>query len=116
MVDMADKARVLLRGLLREFRHLGDGQLKRNIRFSWRNVPAYNQVREDFNLMKDCTNKDDIDDCILNCELYLSYLHAVRREKELEEKYKSVGERPLEEIAAKVGLKLPEIYQDRRDS
>ena len=31
MVDMADKARMLLRGLLREFRHLGDGQLKRNI-------------------------------------------------------------------------------------
>ena len=51
------------------------------LQFSWRNVPAYNQVREDFNLMKDCTNKDDIDDCILNCELYLSYLHAVRREK-----------------------------------
>ena len=36
--------------------------------------------------------------------------------QELEEEYKGVGERPIQEIAAHVGLKLPEKYQDERDS
>ncbi|XP_022794493.1 protein FMC1 homolog [Stylophora pistillata] len=47
-----------------------------------------------------------------DCVYYLCLLRSQRMAQMLQEKYKGVGERPVEEVASLVGFKLPKQYQE----
>lgn len=47
-----------------------------------------------------------------DCVYYLCLLRSQRMAQMLHEKYKGVGERPVEEVASLVGFKLPKQYRE----
>merc|ERR1712183_303018 len=93
----------ILRKLLQEIKHIEQRQ-NPEAKCAWRLSPLYQYGR---------SNPQPVEDSSL--EHYTTLLKAIRCNKELQEKYKGVGKRSIEDTAKMVGLKMPKLYKDPSD-
>ncbi|XP_065053801.1 protein FMC1 homolog [Rhopilema esculentum] len=108
---MADSIR-LIRNLLKELRILGNQASGGHLPMSWRISPAYETLTKTVNCLRHESDKEVIKKNMFEGELYLNYIQSTRKEQELQNFYKGAGESSIADIAARVGLKLPEQYMD----
>lgn len=102
---------VMIRGILKEMRMMTSNVESKAV-FSWRLVPVYNEIADEFRRMKDSKDQEEVETLKSIGEAYLNYLQALRKGKELAVLYKGHGERSIEASAASVGLSLPKVYKE----
>ena len=100
------RAMILYRSILKELRQAE--RLKGDDEFmSWRTSPVYPYLAQCMRTTRELSETD-----IQTLSSYRTVLSSSRRSQELQEKYKGVGERSIEESAKLVGLNLPKLYKD----
>ena len=94
-----------LRRLLQELSHIEKRQ-DPDAKFAWRKSPLFVYTRSG--------PHEGLGESTL--EHYCTLLKALRCNREVQEKYKGVGERSVEETAKMVGLRMPTLYKDPNDT
>ncbi|KAK2171282.1 hypothetical protein NP493_1084g00013 [Ridgeia piscesae] len=101
----------ILKGLKRELRHvIKKGPLSENPTFAYveKQFQKYRVTTQQI-----CRGEQEVTHI---GQTYLCLLTSVRKHEELLKQYKGKGERSIEEAANLVGLRLPKLFTDEKES